>query len=279
MVDIFLDTQLLQCQNTTDTKQDFLLQTIFPVATIKLVSDGTVEFAVHFVVRIQQVKRDASNVYAPYVSVYKVVQIRNVYHYLIAVLIQHTVDRQLTEVLSFVVGNLLTIHRESLCEVAIAIQETDCTKVNIAIGSLFQVVAGKDTQTTGIYLKYLVQTIFHAEISNRRTFLVRFHIHVCSELRIHVVHSLQNNFVVCECFEFCITHSFQQKDGVMTYFFPQSRIKVSKQFGSFVIPRPPNVVCQFRQLLQFGRNMRFHIYIFPVRSVYITNFNLHCIIT
>ena len=71
----------------------------------------------------------------------------------------------------------------------------------------------------------------------------------------------------------------QQKYGVLSHFFPESRVKVSEQFGGFIIPCPPDVMCQFRQFLQFGGNVRFHIHIFPVRSVYITNFNLHCMIT
>ena len=53
VIDIFLDAQLLQRQNTTDTEQDFLLQAVFPVTAIQLVSDGTVELAVHFIVSIK----------------------------------------------------------------------------------------------------------------------------------------------------------------------------------------------------------------------------------
>ena len=53
VIDIFLDAQLLQRQNTTDTEQDFLLQAFFPVTAIQLVSDGTVELAVHFIVSIK----------------------------------------------------------------------------------------------------------------------------------------------------------------------------------------------------------------------------------
>ena len=53
VIDIFLDAQLLQRQNTTDTEQDFLLQAVFPVTAIQLVSDGTVELAVHFIISIK----------------------------------------------------------------------------------------------------------------------------------------------------------------------------------------------------------------------------------
>ena len=110
VINIFLDTQFLQCQDTTDTKQYFLFQTVFPVTTIELVSNRTVEFAVHFIIRIQQIERNTSNVYTPYKSMNKIIQIRNIYNHLIAILVHHSLDGQLTEVLSFVVGNLLAIH-------------------------------------------------------------------------------------------------------------------------------------------------------------------------
>ena len=148
VINFFLDTQFLQCQDTTDTEQNFLFQTVFPVTTIKLVSDRTVEFTVHFIVRIQQIERDTSHIHAPYKRMNKVIQIRNIHNHLITILVHYTFDRQLAEVLSFVVGNLLTIHRESLCKVTVTIQETDCAKVYIAVRSLFQVVAGKNAQTT-----------------------------------------------------------------------------------------------------------------------------------
>ena len=80
MINVFFDAQCFQCQDTTDTQQDFLFQTVFPVATIKLVSNRTVEFAVHFIIRIQQIQRNTSYVYAPYVSMHIIVQIRNIHY-------------------------------------------------------------------------------------------------------------------------------------------------------------------------------------------------------
>ena len=43
VIDILLDTHLLQCEHTTDTEQDFLLQAVLPVTTVERVSDRTVE--------------------------------------------------------------------------------------------------------------------------------------------------------------------------------------------------------------------------------------------
>ena len=43
VIDILLDTHLLQCEHTTDTEQNLLLQTVLPVTTVERVSDRTVE--------------------------------------------------------------------------------------------------------------------------------------------------------------------------------------------------------------------------------------------
>ena len=43
VIDVFLDAQFLQQQHTTDAEQDFLLQTVLPVATIECVGNGLVE--------------------------------------------------------------------------------------------------------------------------------------------------------------------------------------------------------------------------------------------
>ena len=58
---------------------------------------------------------------------------RYVDYNLIAVGIQHTLDGHAVEILSFVVGNLLTIHREGLSEIAITIEETNSAHVNVGV--------------------------------------------------------------------------------------------------------------------------------------------------
>ena len=224
MINVFFDAQCFQCQDTTDTQQDFLFQTVFPVATIKLVSNRTVEFAVHFIIRIQQIQRNTSYVYAPYVSMHIIVQIRNIHYQRLTIRIHHSVDRKLTEVLCFIVSNLLTIHRQRLSKVAVTVQETYCTKIYIAVRSFFQVVASQYTQTTGIYFQDATQTIFHAEIGYRRTILIRLHIQIISEFCINIIHSSQNYLVFCQSFQLLIAHTFQQQHRILSTFFPKFRI-------------------------------------------------------
>ena len=110
VVYVFLDTQLLQQQHTADTQQNFLFQTIFPVTTIQLVSDRTVELTVHFIICIQQIQRYTTYIDSPYVCMYVIVQIRYVQYHRLVVFIFHTFQRQAAEVLCLVVGNLLSIH-------------------------------------------------------------------------------------------------------------------------------------------------------------------------
>ena len=233
---VFLDTQLLQGKDTANTEQDFLLQTVLPIAAVKLVSDGTVELAVHLVVRIEQIKGNTAYVHSPKISMYVVIQVRNIDYNLLSVFVQYTVERQLAEVLGFVVGNLLSVHRQGLGEITVTVQETYGTQVYVAVGSLFQIVAGKYAQTTGIYLKYMIQTVFHTEICNGRTIAVGFYIHVIAELGIYIFHSAQNNLIFSKRLKLGIAHTFQQQNRVLSYFFPKSRVKVSKQFGGFKVP-------------------------------------------
>ena len=148
VVDVFLDAQTLQCEHTTDTQQNLLLQTVFPVASIELVSNATIELAVQLIICIKQIERDAAYIDTPQVSMNGEVHVRHIDHHMIAILIEHWVDRQLAKVLSFVVGYLLAVHRQALSEIAIAIEETHGHHIYIAVGCFLQIVTSKHAQTT-----------------------------------------------------------------------------------------------------------------------------------
>ena len=131
VIDIFLDAQFFQQQHTTDTQQNFLLQTILPVATIKTVGNRLVEIRVHLVVGVKQIKFHTAHVHTPDISMNLIVGIRHIYNHWITIVVKLTLDGQRTKVLSLVISNLLTIHREALCEIAETIQETDGTHIYI----------------------------------------------------------------------------------------------------------------------------------------------------
>ena len=166
VIDILLDTHLLQCKHTTDTEQNFLLQAVLPVTTIERVSDRTVELRVHIIICIQEIQLDTTYVHLPYVCMYLIVCVRHINYQWVTILIVYSLDRERVEVLSVIVSNLLTIHAQRLLEVTISVEETNSTHIHVAVRSLLQVVTSKHTKTTRVNLNYLVDTILHAEVSN-----------------------------------------------------------------------------------------------------------------
>ena len=189
VVDILFDTQLFESEHTADTEQVFLLDAVFPVATIERVGNAAVKLRVHFVVRIEQVERDAAHVGTPQRSMNGEVGVGNINHHLVAVRVGYALNGQTVEVLRFVVGNLLTVHREGLGKVTVTVKETYGHHVDIAVRSLFQVVAGQDAQTAGVDFQYVAQAILHTEVSHRGTLGVGLHIHILAEVAIHLVHA------------------------------------------------------------------------------------------
>ena len=84
---------MTQQPDAADAEQDLLLEPVLPVAAVKLVSDGTVELAVHFIICIQQIQRNTTYIDFPHISMNEIVQIRNIDNHRLSVFIQHTFDR------------------------------------------------------------------------------------------------------------------------------------------------------------------------------------------
>ena len=112
VVSVVLDAQLLEHEHTTDTQHILLLQSVFPVTTVKLRGDETVVFAVLLQVGIHQVEVDSTYRHFPDVSVNASVIERNVQNDWIAVLVLYLADRKRIEVLWLIDSDLLSIHRE-----------------------------------------------------------------------------------------------------------------------------------------------------------------------
>ena len=220
--------------------------------------DGAVELRVHVVVRIEQVQLDATHVDTPYVGMYIVVHVGNVNDHGSAVLVHLLLDGQAAEVLSLVVGNLLTIHGEGLGEVAITIEETYGTHIHVGVRSLLDVVSGQNTETTGVDLEHLVQTVLHAEVSHTGTLLVGLHVHVGTELLIDAVHLGQESLVLGHLLHLVVVDTLKQENGVLLYFLEEFLVKVAEQAAAVMVPGPPHVVCQLFQLVQCLRNVALH---------------------
>ena len=161
--------------------------------------DYTVEFRVHVEVGVHQVELHAAYIHTPYVAVDCAAGIRNLYNHGAAVLFHHLLDGELVEVLRFVVGDLLTINAERLCEVAEAVEETDGGHGHAAVGCLFDVVACKYAKTTRVDFQGVAQTVFHREVGNRRDIGAHGLGHVLFERFIDVLYA-SHHFGVCNHF-------------------------------------------------------------------------------
>ena len=198
MVNILFDTELLEKQHAADAEEDFLLETILPVATIEGVGDGTVVIGVEVIVGVEEVEFHATDIDAPYISMNLIVHVGYVDDKGLAVLVQLLLDGQAAEVLGLVVSDLLTVHRERLCEIAVAIEESDSHQVDIRVAGLLDLVAGEDAQAARVDLKHLVQTVFHAEVGHGGAIGAGLDVHVCAELLVGVIHALEDITVLRE---------------------------------------------------------------------------------
>ena len=195
VVDVFLDAKLLQGQYATDTEQDFLLQTVLPVAAIEAVGDGLVVVAVHLVVGVEQIELDAAHIDTPYVRVYHIISIGHVNHHRLSVLVELALNGQMGEILCLILGNLLSVHRQALREIAEAIEEAHGHHVDITVRSFLQVVASQHAETTAIDFQSGVHTILHREVGHTGTFLIGFHIHVGTEQLVDGLYALHQSLV------------------------------------------------------------------------------------
>ena len=200
-----------------------------------------VEFRIHIVIGIQKIQFNTSYIHSPYGSIYLIIQIRYFYNHRVAIGIQLTFNRQATEILCFVICNLLPVHGQSLRKITITIKETDCTHIYVAIGSLFQIITGQYSQTTGIYLQHVIQTVLHTEISYRRTCLVRLYVHVFTECGIYVVHFTYDRTVFRQFLHLLIAETFQQQHRILSHFVKQVFIQTAEQHASIMVPRPPHI--------------------------------------
>ncbi len=153
------------------------------------------EFAVHVEVGIHQIELHATNIHTPYMRVDDTAGIRHFQDHRTAIFLHHLLDGELVEVLGLVVSHLLAIDRESLGEVTVAIEETDGSHIDTAVGCFLYIVAGEHTEATGIYLKTVADAILHREVRYRGHILAHGLAHVFLEVGIYMVYLCHQHLV------------------------------------------------------------------------------------
>ena len=210
VVEVGLDAQFVQHQDTADAQQVLLFHTVFPVTAVELVGDGAVPLAVRVEVGIEQIEFDTTHVDTPDVGIDDAAGVGNFEYHGATVFLGHLLDGQLIEVLSLVVGNLLAVHRQCLGKVAIAVKEANSSHVDVAVAGLFQIVTGQNTETARIDFQYMAQTILHAEVGDGGYVFAFFDVDIFFEMLIHRVDVVHELFVFRNFFESFIPDALQE---------------------------------------------------------------------
>ena len=279
VVDVLLDAQLLQRQHASDAQQDLLLQAVLPVAAIERVGDGLVELGVHLVVGVEQIELDASDVHTPHVCVYHIVRIGHVDHHRLSVLVELAHNGQVGEVLCLVFSNLLSVHRQALCEIAEAIEESHGTHVDVRVAGLLQIVACQHAKAAAVDLQGRVHAVLHREIGHRGALLVGLHVHIGAEELIDGLDALHQGLVLHDGLLARKAQSLEQQHGVVLHVVIHLWVEVAEEVAGLIIPHPPEVVGNLVEALQLLRKARFHGQLLPLRSVRIVCFDFHLSVT
>ena len=206
---------------------------------------------------------------------YLIIHIRYVDNHRLTVLVHLLLNGQAAEVLSLVVGNLLSVHGERLREVSEAIEETYGHHIHIGVRSLLHVVTSQDSQTSRVNLKSLVQTIFHAKVSHAGTILAGLYVHIRAELLVGLVHALEDILVLGEFGKTLVGNALQHEDRVLSTLFIKGGIQAREKAAGTVIPSPPHIVSQFLQFLEFLGDATLDDNGFPLDIVGVTCFDNH----
>ena len=103
----------------------------------------TVKLAVQVKVSIHQIELHATYIHSPDMAVDDAVMIGHLENHRLTVLVHHLLDRKLVEVLGFIVGDLLSVNREGLGKITVAVEETYGRHINTAVRCFLDIVAGK----------------------------------------------------------------------------------------------------------------------------------------
>ena len=275
VIDIGLDAQTLEQQHAADAQQVLLLDAVLPVATIELVGDFAVILAVEVEVGVEQIELDTAHVGLPYVGIDGAAGIRNLMNQLLAILVQNGLDGKLVEVLCLVIGNLLTVHREGLGEVAVAVKETHSGHVHAAVAGLLDIVTGQDAQATRINLDGVAQAVFHAEVGNRRDVLAQGLLHVFLIKLIGAVDAGHHSRIGLDSGDFLVREALKRLHGVLAGGTPRVTVQVVEQGLALGVPSPPQVAGQFVEFVELAGKLRFHSDAPPLRLIAVACLKFH----
>ncbi len=141
---------------------------------------------------------------------------------------------------------------EMLAEIALVVIETDADQRDAEVGRALEVITGQDAEAAGIDRQRLVESELRREVRDRtraehaglacapRVFRLQVFLHPT----VGVVDPSVQRQLGGSRLELRDRHVTQHDQRVVVALGPQHRIEIPEQAGGFVVPRPPQIVCQ-----------------------------------
>ena len=150
VINLRIQAESTEGTDTADTEKEFLLESVLPVASVEVICNLTVLVNVCFVVSIKEIEVCSADCHLPDAGCDSTSRECHAGSYPVTILVHDRLSRNLGEVLRVILGNLVALCRKYLCEITVTVEETYCDEVHVHVAGFLKIVAGKNTETTGV---------------------------------------------------------------------------------------------------------------------------------
>ena len=242
VIHLGIQTKLTECADTAHAKEEFLLETVLPVAAVEVIGNLAVLGDIGLIVSIHKIEVRAAHFHLPQACSEVTAGESHGCGYPVAVLVQHRNRRNLGKVLGVITGHLISLGAEHLVEVSVAVKKADSYKVHVHIGGFLEVVTSKDTKAAGVNLQGSVQTVLHAEICDGRILTLCLCGHVSVKFIKNPAHAGQEFCVLGELLEALDTYGIQHCKRIVAALVPDFGIDGPEKILCALVPAPPQVL-------------------------------------
>ena len=163
----WLHAQLAQHTNTANAQHHFLLDAHFAIATVKLVGDVAIGFAVVGEIGIEEIQNHMASAGVPDLCEHRAARHIDMHDHFAAVGAQRGFDRQLVHIGILVASDLIAVTVDALMEITLAIEQAHSDKRQTHIARRFAMIAGENAQPAGINRKTFVEAVLGTKVGDQ----------------------------------------------------------------------------------------------------------------
>lgn len=278
IVSVFLSTRLLRHRGAASARRSFLLRTIFPIATVRLIDSKAIRLTIRFVIDVGRVRESASGIRSPRVDVRMMIRVEGVRCRLLTLLVRCAISKRLTGILYLMVNGLLTIRERYLYGMAMTMRRASYARINITVKDFFRMIANGCARATKVCLGCVTRAVLRARVDRKQTLTIELRVRMYTRLKMCIVRSTRGGFIVYRYLRFDVARAFRRGCKILSRFFPRDEIGISRRFNNFVVPYPPSIVYRFERFLRFNKGIQFRVRVFPIEDICVAGFGLRYVV-